>query len=95
MPIVCSVAAIVFPPGEFITIIPCAVAALMSILSVPTPARPTIFNFLARSITSFVTLEALRTIRPSKSGIISKSSSAGNLSLITVSKPAFAKFRYP
>ena len=85
----CSVAALVLPPGELITTMPLAVAAATSILSTPTPARPIIFKFLAASITSAVTLEAERTINASKSGIISSNSSAGSLSLITHSKSSF------
>ena len=85
----CSVAALVLPPGELITMIPLAVAAGTSILSTPTPARPMIFRFWAALITSAVTLEAERTISASNSGIISNNSSAGSLSLITHSKSSF------
>ena len=50
--IVCSAVVTAFPKGVFITITPFLVAAFLSILSVPIPARPTIFNFLAFSKTS-------------------------------------------
>ena len=86
---VCSVAAMVLPPGELITIMPLSVAAATSILSTPTPARPIIFKFLAAAITSAVTLEAERTIRASYSGIIARSSSAGSLSRTSHSNSSF------
>ena len=41
----------VFPPGVFITTVPWSVAAWISTLSTPTPARPTTRNFGADSIT--------------------------------------------
>ena len=41
----------VLPPGVFITTMPCCVAASMSTLSTPTPARPTTRNFFAASMT--------------------------------------------
>ena len=41
----------VLPPGVFITTVPCCVAASMSTLSTPTPARPTTRNFGAASMT--------------------------------------------
>ena len=41
---VCSAALIVFPPGVFMTMTPFLVAASMSTLSTPVPARPTIFS---------------------------------------------------
>ena len=94
MAIVCSVAAIVLPPGELMTMMPLAVAAGISMLSTPTPARPMILSFSARAMTSAVTFEAERTISASKSGIISSSSSAGSLSLTTTSK-SFCKSSMP
>ena len=45
----------VFPSGELTTTMPWRVAALTSILSTPTPARPMIFKFVPASITSAVT----------------------------------------
>ena len=65
IPIVCSVAAVVLPPGELITIMPRFVASGTSILSTPTPARPMIFRFFAAANTSFVTFDAERTISAS------------------------------
>ena len=62
---VCSAAAIVFPSGEFTTIIPFCVAASTSILSTPTPARPIILRFLPASIIADVTLVWLLTISAS------------------------------
>ncbi len=52
---VCSAALAVFPSGELRTKIPASVAAAISMLSTPTPALQTAFNFLPRSITSAVT----------------------------------------
>ena len=51
--------------GVFITQMPRAVAALISMLSTPMPARPITFRFLAAVITSAVALVAERTARPS------------------------------
>mmetsp|Transcript_25652 Transcript_25652/g.35259 ORF Transcript_25652/g.35259 Transcript_25652/m.35259 type:complete len:280 (-) Transcript_25652:198-1037(-) len=60
----------VFPPGVFMTIMPCFVAAATSILSTPTPALPTILIFTACFKTSGVTFVADRTTKPSYSPII-------------------------
>ena len=65
MAIVCSVAARVFPSGALATMIPCRVAASISILSTPTPARPMNFSFLPASITFALTSVPLRTSRAS------------------------------
>ena len=61
----CSVAEIVFPSGALITIIPFNVAAFMSMLSTPTPARATTLRCEADSNTLAVTCVWLRTIRAS------------------------------
>ena len=45
--IACSAVVIELPKGVFITMTPRAVAAGMSTLSTPMPARPTTFNFFA------------------------------------------------
>jgi hypothetical protein len=52
---------IVLPPGVFITTTPCCVAASTSILSTPTPARPTTRSCFAASITLAVTFVSERT----------------------------------
>jgi hypothetical protein len=62
--IVCSAAAIVFPPGVFMQTMPRRVAASTSTLSSPTPARPITSSAVAAWITSAVTRVALRTTRP-------------------------------
>ena len=49
---VCSAAAIVFPPGELTTRTPFCVAALTSTLSTPTPALPIILSLLEELIIS-------------------------------------------
>ena len=72
-PIVCSAAETMFDSGAFATTIPRRVAASTSTLSTPTPARPTTFSRVARSITSAVTFVAERTIRPSYWSMISSS----------------------
>ena len=65
---VCSAAEMVLPPGVFITTTPLAVAALISILSTPTPARPMALRELAFAISSAPILVPLRMIQPSTSG---------------------------
>src|SRR5258708_6030991 len=66
-----------FPPGVLITSTPRLVAASRSMLSTPTPARPTARNFRPLSSNSAVTFVALRTIRASASAI-----SAPNVSFV-------------
>ena len=61
MATVCSAAATTLPVGAFTTMTPAWVAASMSMLSTPTPARPMTRNFLPAAITSAVTWVALRT----------------------------------
>ena len=62
---VISAAETVFPAGAFMTGIPRSVAARRSMLSTPTPARPTALSRGAASIISRFTWVALRTIRAS------------------------------
>ena len=57
---VCSAVVIVLPPGVFMTTMPRRVAASVSTLSKPVPARPTIRRRPPASITSFVTLVIVR-----------------------------------
>ena len=64
---VCSATLTELPPGVLITKIPRFVASSRSILSTPTPARPTARSFGALSINSGVTFVALRTINASAS----------------------------
>ncbi len=59
-PRVCSAAATVLLSGALATRMPRLVAASMSMLSTPMPARPMALRFSARSTTSSVTLVALR-----------------------------------
>ena len=61
----CSAVVIELPNGVFITITPRAVAAGISTLSTPMPARPITFSFFARSRIFGVTLVAERIARPS------------------------------
>ena len=61
----CSAVVIELPNGVFITTTPRAVAAGMSTLSTPMPARPTTLRFGAASSRSAVTLVAERMARPS------------------------------
>src|SRR5579871_4758568 len=62
----CSAVVIELPKGVFITMMPLAVAAGISTLSTPMPARPTTLRFFARSRIFEVTLVAERTASPSK-----------------------------
>jgi len=61
----CSAVVMEFPKGVFITTIPLEVAAGMSTLSTPIPARPITFSWPAAAITSLSALVAERTARPS------------------------------
>ena len=79
----CSAVVVVEPPGEFITKTPCSVAASISTLSTPTPARPTTLRRLVRWSKLRSTMVALRTITPSKFGMISRSLSRAILSCTT------------
>ena len=67
--IACSAVVIELPNGVFITMMPLAVAAGMSTLSTPMPARPITLRFFACSRIFGVTLVAERIARPSKSPI--------------------------
>ncbi len=69
----CSAVVIELPNGVFITMMPLAVAAGMSTLSTPMPARPITLSFLACSRIFGVTLVAERMARPSKLPINSAS----------------------
>src|SRR5450830_1079456 len=71
--IACSAVVIELPNGVFITMMPRAVAAGMSTLSTPMPARPITFKFLAFSRIFADTLVAERMARPSKPPISSAS----------------------
>ena len=61
----CSAVVMELPKGVFITMTPAAVAAGMSTLSTPMPARPITFRFLAAFSTSAVSLVAERMAMPS------------------------------
>ena len=61
----CSAVVIELPNGVFITMMPLAVAAGMSTLSTPMPARPITFRFFACSRIFGDTLVAERIARPS------------------------------
>ena len=62
---VCSAVERELPPGVFMTMTPWRVAASMSMLSKPVPARPITLRREAAASTSAVTLVALRTTSPS------------------------------
>ena len=64
-PRACSAAARVFPSGALTTRIPRRVAAFTSMLSTPTPARPTTRSRRPASSTWAVTWVAERTTSPS------------------------------
>ena len=61
----CSAVVIELPNGVFITTMPRAVAAGMSTLSTPMPARPMTLSRSAAAMMSAVTLVAERMARPS------------------------------
>ncbi len=63
--IACSAVVIELPKGVFITMMPLAVAAGISTLSTPMPARPMTFSLVAFSSILAVTLVAERMARPS------------------------------
>ena len=66
--IVCSAVLSVLPPGVFITTMPQRVAASLSMLSVPTPARTIAFSRRLPSSASAVIFTPLRQIAPSNCG---------------------------
>ena len=69
----CSAVVIELPNGVFMTMMPRAVAAGISTLSTPMPARPITFSPLAFSRSLAVTLVAERMARPSKPSIAAAS----------------------
>src|SRR6266478_1073864 len=89
---VCSATLTAFPPGVLITRTPRRVASSRSILSTPTPARPTTRRRCAFSRSSGVTLVALRTTSASASAI-----SAFRVSLVvrTTFQPALRSSSTP
>ena len=61
----CSAVVIELPNGVFITMMPLAVAAGISTLSTPMPARPITFSLVALAMIFAVALVAERIARPS------------------------------
>jgi hypothetical protein len=61
----CSAVVIELPNGVFITMMPLAVAAGISTLSTPIPARPITFSLVALSMIFAVAFVAERIARPS------------------------------
>src|SRR5207253_4712594 len=92
--IVCSAAATMLPRGALTTRIPLRVAAVTSMLSTPTPARPTTRSFRPASMTEAVTRVSLRTTSASKSGMRRINSSSASL-LTTVTSPALRRRSMP
>ena len=93
MATVCSAVLSVLPAGVFITTMPCRVAAALSMLSVPTPARTIAFRRLLPASDSAVILTPLRTIAPSNCARDSRSSSPASLVRISYSMPGAAANR--
>ncbi len=85
---VSSAADTVLPAGAFSTATPRSVAASRSMLSTPTPARPTTRSRGARASISPVTLVALRTISPSASASASPKAGSAGSSTCAISKRA-------
>ena len=83
------------PPGVFMTTTPRRVAASMSTLSTPTPARPITFRRVARSSSRAVTFVALRTASPSYSGMICSSASGLSPSFTSTWRPAAFRISTP
>src|SRR5438874_8661575 len=90
-PIVCSAAAMMLPRGALTTRMPLAVAAGTSMLSTPTPARPTTRRRLPASRTRAVTRVSLRTTSASNSG--TSSTSWSSLCLVRTSTSPRARSR--
>jgi hypothetical protein len=88
-PMVSSATATAFAPGVFITTMPRRVAASASMLSTPTPARPTTRSFGACSISASSTCTALRTTSASASARAAGKPS-GNWSCVRTSHPGSA-----
>ena len=88
----CSATLTAFPPGVLITSTPRRVASSRSMLSTPTPARPTTRSRRAFSSSSGVTFVALRTTNASASAI-----SASSVSLVvrTMFHPALCSSSTP
>ena len=91
MAMVCSAVVMELPSGVFITTMPRAVAAGMSTLSTPMPARPTTFSFSAAAMISAVTLVAERMARPSKAPMQAFSSSGVMPGFTSTSTPRSRK----
>jgi len=85
MEMACSPVVMVLPPGVFMTTIPRLLAARMSTLSRPTPARPMTLRFSALSMMAWVTLVALRITRPSYSLMTPLNSSGVRLVITSTS----------
>ena len=73
--IVCSAVLSVLPAGVFITTMPQRVAAVLSMLSVPTPARTIAFSRRLPSSDSAVIFTPLRQIAPSNCASASRRAS--------------------
>ena len=91
MAMACSAVVMELPNGVFITTTPREVAAGMSTLSTPMPARPTTLSRGAADSTSFVTLVAERIASPSYSPMIAFSSSGFRPVFTSTSTPRSRK----
>ena len=90
MAIACSAVVTALPYGVFITTTPRLVAAAMSTLSTPIPARPTTFKLSAAARTASVTLVAERIANPSYAPMMACNSSADRPVLTSASTPCAA-----
>ena len=82
-PMVISAAETTLLSGVLQTMTPFSVAQGTEMLSRPDPARPTILSFTAASRSSLSMRVSLRTMMPSYSGMIARSSSRGRRYLIS------------
>src|SRR5580704_3119705 len=87
----CSAVVMELPKGVFMTMTPAAVAAGISTLSTPMPARATTFSFLAALMTSAVILVAERMAMPSYLSTTASNSSLVMSGLLSISTPRSLK----
>src|SRR5262245_18537355 len=89
----CSAADVTLPSGAFMTMTPRRLAASTSMLSTPIPARPMSLSLGPASMTSLVTLTALRTMRPSAEATAARRSSGFSFPRASTSIPPARRTR--
>jgi hypothetical protein len=91
MAMLCSAVVTELPKGVFMTTTPASVAASMSTLSTPIPARPTTLSLVAALSMSAVTLVVERIARPSYSPMMAFCSSGESPGLTSTVRPRSSK----